>query len=83
MEPLPDTEDLGLERALRRTKILQAFLAEGRGAPSFSYALSLCDEVLEALEEIDVDRIPITNEGPQIDEVTRARFHQAVKKRLG
>ncbi len=38
-----------ISRALQRIEALQAFLAAYRGFPGRSYALSLCDEVLEAL----------------------------------
>ena len=39
-----------ISRALQRVEALQAFLAAYRGFPGRAYALSLCDEVMEALD---------------------------------
>ncbi len=42
-----------ISRALQRVEALQAFLAAYRSFPGRAYALSLCDEVMEALDGHD------------------------------
>jgi len=45
---MPDQGEM-ISRALQRVEALQAFLAAYQNFPGRAYALSLCDEVLEAL----------------------------------